>query len=73
MKKIQDAVPTRNDHIVALKELESTISPESLAQWRTAVELWERDSNAPNPFKAERRSACCTGVIRMILTYRFQR
>lgn len=63
MKKIRDAVPTRNDHIIALEELESTISPDSLTQWRTAVELWERDSSAPNPFKAERRSAYYPAVI----------
>jgi len=54
MKKIQDAIPARNDHIVTLEELESTISPDSLTWWRIAVELWEQDSNAPNPFKAER-------------------
>ena len=56
MKKVQDAVPLRNDHIVALEELESTMSQDSLVQWRTAVELWENDSTAPNPFKATRRS-----------------
>jgi hypothetical protein len=63
MKKVREAVPTRDDHIVALDELESTIAPDNLTQWRIAVELWERDSNAPNPFKAERRSACCLGMI----------
>jgi hypothetical protein len=56
MKKVRDAVPLRNDHIVALEELESTMLQDSLVQWRTAVELWEKDSNAPNPFKATRRS-----------------
>ena len=53
MKKIQDAISAQNDHIVALEELESTISPDSLMQWQIAVELWEQDSNVPNPFKAE--------------------
>jgi len=33
MKKVRDAVPARNDHIVALEELESMISPGSLAPW----------------------------------------
>jgi len=56
MKKVQDAVPMRNDHIAALEEFESTMSPDSLVQWRMAVELWEKDSSAPNPFKATRRS-----------------
>jgi len=56
MKKVRDAAPMRNDHIVALEELETTMSQDSLVEWRTAVELWEKDSNAPNPFKATRRS-----------------
>lgn len=51
-KKIQDLVPMRNDHIVALKELESTMLQDSLVQWWTTVELWEKDLNAPNPLKA---------------------
>ena len=63
MKKIQDAIPARNDHIVALEELESTISPDSLMQWQIAVELWEQDSNVPNPFKAEWQSVCCPDMI----------
>jgi hypothetical protein len=56
MKKVQDAVPLQNDLIFALEELECTMSQDSLVQWRTAVELWEKDSNATNPFKATRRS-----------------
>jgi len=56
MKKMQDAVPMRNDHIAALEELETTMSQDSLVEWRMAIELWEKDSNAPNPFKATRRS-----------------
>lgn len=44
---------------MALEELETTMSQDSLVEWRTAVELWEKDSNAPNPFKATRR---CTYV-----------
>jgi len=55
MKKIQDAAPMRNDHILAFQAFEETIPEELVAQWRAAVELWENDSNAPNPFKAEKR------------------
>ena len=55
MKKIQDAVPMRNEQILAFHDFEATISVELVAQWRAAVELWEDDPNAPNPFKMEKR------------------
>lgn len=55
MKKIQDAVPMRNDQIIAFQDFEATISDELVTQWRAAVELWEEDPNAPNPFKVEKR------------------
>ena len=55
MKKIQDAVPMCNDQILAFQSFEQTIPVELVAQWHTAVELWEKDSNAPNPFKTEKR------------------
>jgi len=54
MKKIQDAVPMRNDQILAFQSFQATIPVELVAQWSAAVELWEKDSNAPNPFKAEK-------------------
>ena len=56
MKRIRDAAPMRNDQIFAFQSFEETIAVELVAQWRTAVELWEKDSNAPNPFKTEK---CC--------------
>ena len=55
MKKIQDAAPMRNDQIIAFQSFEATIPVKLVSQWHTAVELWEKDSNAPNPFKAEKR------------------
>jgi hypothetical protein len=55
MKKIRDAVPMRNDQIIAFQDFEATISEELVTQWRAAVELWEEDPNAPNPFKVEKR------------------
>ena len=33
MKKVRDAAPMRNDHIVALEELETTMSQDSLVEW----------------------------------------
>lgn len=44
-----------NEQILAFQSFEATIPAEMVAEWRPAVELWERDSNAPNPFKAEKR------------------
>jgi len=55
MKKIQDAVPMRNDQILAFQDFEATLSNELVTQWRAAVELWEDDPNAPNPFKVEKQ------------------
>ena len=45
----------RNDQILAFQSFEATVPAELVAEWRAAVELWERDSNAPNPFKVEKR------------------
>ena len=55
MKKIQDAVPMRNDQILTFQSFQATIPDELVSQWSAAVELWEKDSNALNPFKAEKR------------------
>jgi hypothetical protein len=55
MKKIQDAAPMRNEKILEFQGFEATIPVELVAQWRATVELWEKDSTAPNPFKAEKR------------------
>lgn len=55
MKKIQDAVPMQNEQIVAFQDFKATISNELVTQWCSAVELWEEDPNAPNPFKVEKR------------------
>ena len=55
MKKIQDAAPMRNEQILVFQSFEATIPAEMVAEWRAVVELGERDSNAPNPFKAEKR------------------
>jgi hypothetical protein len=46
----------RNDQILAFQDFEATIPTELVAQWRAAVELWETDPKAPNPFKVEKRS-----------------
>ena len=55
MKKIQDAAPMRNELFLAFQDFEATVPVKLVAQWRMAVELWEKDSTAPNPFKVEKR------------------
>lgn len=55
MKKIQDAAPMWNELIIAFQDFEATISVELVSQWHQAVELWEENSNAPNPFKVEKQ------------------
>jgi len=62
MKKIQDAVPMRNEQIISFQDFQATIPDELVTQWRAAVELWEEDLNAPNPFKMEKR---CTENLRL--------
>ena len=61
LKKIQDAVPARNEHIVALQDLESGLPPEKVAAWTIAVDLWESDSSQPNPFESTTKSMSCFG------------
>ena len=55
MKKIQDAAPMRNEQFLAFQGFEATIPVKLVAQWRAAVELWEQDPTAPNPFKVEKQ------------------
>ena len=45
----------RNDQILAFQSFEATIPTELVAQWLAAVELWEKNPKAPNPFRAEKR------------------
>ena len=45
----------RNEQFLEFQGFEATVPVELVAQWRVAVELWERDSTAPNPFKVEKR------------------
>ena len=54
-EKIWDVVPMHNNQILAFQSFQATIPVELVAQWSAAVELWEKDSNTPNPFKVEKR------------------
>ena len=68
LKKIQEAVPPRNEHIIALQDLESRLPPEKVSTWTTALELWESDSSHPNPFEATTKSKSIgvTGITLLI-------
>ena len=45
----------QNKLIIAFQDFELTILVELVSQWCQAVELWEENSNVPNPFKAEKQ------------------
>jgi hypothetical protein len=63
LKKIQEAVPARSDHILALHDLESILEADKLAAWKAMLQAWEHDSACPNPFEAVARCKftylCC--------------
>ncbi|KAG0696381.1 hypothetical protein DFH29DRAFT_1004599, partial [Suillus ampliporus] len=40
----------KREHCAALDELEGTIQPVLLDEWRLEVEAWEEDNTKPNPF-----------------------
>jgi hypothetical protein len=44
-----------NEQFLAFQGFEATVPVELVAPWHMAVELWEKDSTAPNPFKVEKR------------------
>jgi hypothetical protein len=50
LRKIKDAVTEKADHAWALVELELVVPPGDVEKWTVAVELWEHDNSATNPF-----------------------
>ncbi|KAG2107820.1 hypothetical protein DEU56DRAFT_920537 [Suillus clintonianus] len=51
-KKMIEAVKWTKEHSEALLELEKTIQPALIAQWKAEVESWEEDNSSPNPFES---------------------
>ncbi|KAG2125464.1 hypothetical protein DEU56DRAFT_873093 [Suillus clintonianus] len=51
-KKMIEAVKWTKEHSEALSELEKTIQPALIAQWKAEVESWEEDNSSPNPFES---------------------
>ncbi|KAG2130405.1 uncharacterized protein EDB93DRAFT_1243278 [Suillus bovinus] len=52
LRKIRDAVKWKKEHGEGLAELERTVQPALILQWRKEVEAWEADNSQPNPFKS---------------------
>ncbi|KAG1722239.1 hypothetical protein EDB19DRAFT_1898224 [Suillus lakei] len=49
-RKMEEAVKWKREHCAALDELEATIQPGLLDEWRLEVEAWEEDNTKLNPF-----------------------
>lgn len=59
LKKIENAAPARCEQRETLRDLESSIPPDILNGWREAVETWEYDSSAGNPYKSNSNGMLC--------------
>jgi hypothetical protein len=53
LRKVKEAVPTRDEHTLAFEEFNAALPVESTMEWTACVEAWERDSTKPNPFHAK--------------------
>jgi hypothetical protein len=51
LRKIMAAARDMAEHIIAHRQLESTLSQDDIDEWLLAVEAWESDSSKPNPFE----------------------
>lgn len=58
LKKMVEAVKWAREHSEALAELEKTIQPALIAQWKAEVEAWEEDNSCPNPFESRFSHKC---------------
>ncbi|KAG1743569.1 uncharacterized protein EDB91DRAFT_1080974 [Suillus paluster] len=52
LRKITDTIKWKKEHREGLAELERTIQPMLILQWRKEVEAWDEDNSQPNPFKS---------------------
>ncbi|KAG1908791.1 uncharacterized protein F5891DRAFT_1124415 [Suillus fuscotomentosus] len=52
LRKMGDAIKWKREHGEALEELERTIQPTLILQWKREVEAWEDDSSQRNPFES---------------------
>ncbi|KAJ7774532.1 hypothetical protein DFH07DRAFT_767230 [Mycena maculata] len=54
-RKTETAVPEMVKTAEALADLEKSLKPEVVAEFKKMAELWEADSAAPNPFETQRK------------------
>ncbi|KAG1787814.1 uncharacterized protein HD556DRAFT_1312409 [Suillus plorans] len=52
-RKMEEAMKWKREHRAALWDLEATIQPALLDEWRSAIEIWEEDNTSPNPFESK--------------------
>ncbi|KAG2093727.1 uncharacterized protein F5147DRAFT_747879 [Suillus discolor] len=52
LHKIRNTIKWKKEHEEGLAELERTIQPTLVLQWRKEVEAWEEDNSQPNPFES---------------------
>ncbi|KAG1721861.1 uncharacterized protein EDB91DRAFT_1210239 [Suillus paluster] len=67
LKKMVEAVKWAREHSEALAELEKTIQPALIAQWKAEVEAWEEDNSSPNPLES-RFAPVTQAAVRLELT-----
>lgn len=58
---MEEALKWKLEHCAALDELEATIQPGLLDEWRLEVEAWEEDNTKPNPFDS--RVTCESSLV----------
>lgn len=69
LRKLKLAVPERNQQLWALEQMEISLPTKSVMEWHKAVELWEEDSSAMNPFiNTQKSKASFRTVITPTLT-----
>jgi hypothetical protein len=58
LRKVKEAVPARDQHLLAFEEFNMSLPEASVKEWSTCVEAWEDDNTKPNPFYAALSSPC---------------
>jgi hypothetical protein len=51
LRKMKMAVEEKADHVEAHELLTPTVPPEAIVEWTKAVEDWEADAKAKNPYE----------------------
>ncbi|KAG0693725.1 hypothetical protein DFH29DRAFT_985427 [Suillus ampliporus] len=53
LRKLKEAIPECDQHILDLQDFKEAIPPASLAAWQVMITEWEQDQSKPNPFELE--------------------